>query len=128
MVTTILMAEDDSILREQIAFNFRAGFRMLEADNKDQALSVLKLNLVDIALVDLHLPPKLDGPEEGLELISKISLECPYTFIIAMSGYASEWLAIESLDQGAHYFLPKPIDLQRLRTLIRFFTGHEKIT
>jgi two-component system NtrC family response regulator len=127
MVTTILMAEDDFVLREQLGFNFRGSFRILEADNRDQALGILRSNLVDIALVDLHLPPQLDGPEEGLALISRIAMDCPYTFIIAMSGYASEWLAIESLDQGAHYFLPKPIDLQRLKTLIRFFTGHERV-
>lgn len=122
MRKTILMVEDDTVFRKQLVLYLEDSFRILEAETKEHALELLSANLVDVALIDLHLPPNQDVPDEGLELIREIAQQYPESFVIAISGDTAEAVVSQSLQRGARLFLSKVLDLQKLETVLRALT------
>ncbi|UTA47330.1 sigma-54 dependent transcriptional regulator [Simiduia sp. 21SJ11W-1] len=67
----------------------------------------------DICLTDMRLP---DG--NGIELVKLIQAQCPDTPVAMITAHGNIDTAIESMKAGAFDFLSKPIDIERLRTLV----------
>jgi len=64
-------------------------------------------------LCDLLLPGM-----NGLELLERIMAKDPGTDFILMTGYYSTESAVEAIRKGARDYLPKPLDLTRLRECV----------
>jgi len=68
MKEAVLIIEDDKYLRRQIYWALKDEYRILEADDAVSARKIMdKSSPLDAVLLDLHLPPKPDTPEEGLK-------------------------------------------------------------
>jgi DNA-binding NtrC family response regulator len=67
----------------------------------------------NLALLDLELP---DG--RGLELLPALS-RSRTTEIVFISGHATVSSAVHALKEGASDFLEKPVELRRLRSILR---------
>lgn len=89
------------------------GYMVFTASNGQQGLLRLKEALPDVVFLDISMP-HMDG-SETLRLIREID---PKIQVIIVSGYASESLARDLLDQGAYDFFQKPIDLFQLHHTI----------
>jgi two-component system NtrC family response regulator/two-component system nitrogen regulation response regulator GlnG len=89
------------------------GYTVFTASNGQQGLLRLRENAPDAVFLDISMP-HMDG-SETLRLIRELD---PKIQVIIVSGYASESLARELLDQGAYDFFQKPIDLLQLRQTI----------
>lgn len=89
------------------------GYTVFTASNGQQGLLRLKENTPDVVFLDISMP-HMDG-SETLRLILELD---PRIQVIIVSGYASESLARELLDQGAYDFFQKPIDLLQLHQTI----------
>ena len=89
------------------------GYTVFTACNGQQGLLRLKECTPDVVFLDISMP-HMDGTET-LRLIRELD---PRIQVIIVSGYASESLARELLDQGAYDFFQKPIDLLQLRQTI----------
>lgn len=68
----------------------------------------------DVCLTDLRLP---DG--DGLELIDFIQEHCPEIPVAVITAHGNMEIAIKALKAGAFDFIPKPINIDVLRDLIR---------
>src|SRR5262249_5681557 len=55
----------------------------------------------------------------GLELLAQVRALQRDTLFILMTAYGSVESAVEAMKQGAYDYLPKPIDLKRLRALVQ---------
>src|SRR5262249_43395396 len=55
---------------------------------------------------------------DGMSLIQEIELQHMPVTVIVMTGYASIDVAVESIRSGAFDFLPKPVDVERLKLAI----------
>src|SRR4030095_14723323 len=64
-----------------------------------------------VLLVDLVLP---DG--SGIDLLKELSQTGPQ--VVLITGHASVDTAVEALRTGACDYLPKPLDVSRLRTVL----------
>ncbi|MCC7264017.1 MAG: response regulator, partial [Candidatus Latescibacteria bacterium] len=80
------------------------GYTVYTATNGQQGLLRLKEHLPDVVFLDISMP-HMDG-SETLRLIREMD---PKIQVIIVSGYASERLARQLLDQGAYDFFQKPI-------------------
>ncbi|MBI2502770.1 MAG: response regulator [Candidatus Latescibacteria bacterium] len=89
------------------------GYAVFTACNGQQGLLRLKESLPDVVFLDISMP-HMDG-SETLRLIRELD---PKIQVIIVSGYASERLARELLEQGAYDFFQKPIDLLQLHHTI----------
>ena len=69
-------------------------------------MASIKDNRPDWALIDLKMPGK-----SGLDLIREAKEFQPLLKIVVLTGYGSIATATEAVKLGAHYYLPKPADV-----------------
>lgn len=113
---TILLVEDDAALRRATkAILEEFGYFVLEAEDGNAAVSMMRENLdaVDFVLMDVIMP-NLSGPEAYRE-IRKIK---PEVMVLFTSGYTGDTLARRILDEGL-IVLPKPVAPPELLRKIR---------
>ena len=104
MFDTILIVDDDAALRESLRLVLEAErYSVLEAADGQQALDRLEEHTVDLVLTDLRMPGI-----DGFALIPQLQRRRPGTTIILMSAYATDELALEAIQLGAHDTLTKP--------------------
>lgn len=104
---SIILVDDEDRFRERLARAFsNRGYVVFEAADVDQALEMIKSNNPDWALIDLRMPGK-----SGLDLIREAKEFLPFLKIVVLTGYGSIATATEAIKLGAHYYLPKPADV-----------------
>lgn len=110
--TTILIVDDDRVLRERLARAFRdRGHEVVTAaglaEAEAEAVRVRPMR----AVVDLRMP---DG--SGLELVRALRKLDDGIEIVVLTGYGSIATAIEAIRLGATYYLHKPADADDILT------------
>jgi CheY-like chemotaxis protein len=101
---TVLLVEDEVLVRMMLADQLReAGCRVVEASDADEALLLLRQNLIrpGVVISDIRMPGSMDG----LGLARVIRSECPELKLILISAHHT---SLEELDVDA--FFPKPYD------------------
>jgi DNA-binding response OmpR family regulator len=115
---TILLVEDDPVLRTFLADNLTAdGYELILADGVRDGLRELEYKRPDLAIVDLGLP---DG--SGLDLIARVraadgiaSRLDPALPLVVLSGRTSELDRVRGFERGADDFVIKPFSYPELR-------------
>jgi signal transduction histidine kinase len=97
----------------------RPGLRVLQASSGEEALELLLVNEVALALLDVHMPQM-----DGLELATLIrgserTRSVPLIFLTAAAREPEQFF--RGYDAGAVDFLYKPIDAQVLRSKVNIF-------
>ncbi|MCY7339350.1 MAG: response regulator [Sphingomonas bacterium] len=113
---TILLVEDEAMVRAVAERALtRHGYKVLTANNGEEALERLAVDGDDIALVisDVVMP-LMDGPT----MVREARKAHPDVPILFMSGYAEEQLR-KSIDIDNVGFLPKPFSVQELAEAVR---------
>ena len=104
--TTILVVDDERISR-RVAYRILSeeGYRVLEAENHFEAISVLgqARGRVDLVMIDVVMPGC-----DGVELASQILDEWPDQRILYMSAHPAEVLVRHGLQSLNVPFLAKP--------------------
>ena len=112
---TILVIDDETNLLRFFEYNIKnLGFDVITGESAADFRNLLGQHEYATVLLDLMLP---DG--NGLDLLAevrKIYAELP---IIMITAYGSIDQAVKAIKLGAYEFLPKPIDLDKLNTIIR---------
>lgn len=107
------MVEDEFIIRMMLSENLQAsGYKVTEARDADEALSVLALSIPDLVISDVRMPGSIDGI--GLLLaIKHIYLKLPV--IITSAHFKS----IEAIKAGANGFVTKPYEFASMLMAVR---------
>ncbi len=118
---TILVAEDEGALVTLLRYNLeREGYRVLEAQDGEEALLVAAEEKPDLVLLDWMLP-QLSGIEVCRRLRGR--QETRNVPIIMLTARGEETDRIRGLDTGADDYLTKPFSmtelLARLRAVLR---------
>ncbi len=104
--TTILVIEDDDILRENMAYYLGdCGFRAMTAENGRIGLEVFESERPDLILTDLRMPEV-----DGLDVLRRIGEVSPETPMIVVSGTGRISDSIQALRLGAWDYILKPIE------------------
>lgn len=110
---TVLIIEDDEMLRNGISFVFeKDGFAVLSSSTAEDGLSKYKKNQIDLITLDLGLP---DG--SGIDLCKAIreSSDVP---IIMLTARDLEVDVVSGLMSGADDYITKPFSLSILRAKV----------
>ena len=110
---SILLAEDDLALRKQITFALEKDYKVYEAGNRKAAEEIVLKEHLDLAIIDLGLPPNEQTPEEGLALMNFIS-EKSNAKIIVLTGQKTKEAAKESIKCGTFDYILKPVNVEQL--------------
>jgi DNA-binding NtrC family response regulator len=89
------------------------GYQVRHAHTGAAALGMLRSELFDAALVDIHMPDMT-----GLDLLREIKRHDTSAGVVMMTGYPAISSAIEALREGAYDYLSKPLVLDELRHLM----------
>jgi len=116
----ILVVDDEEIARTNLQYVLKKqGYQVRTAANGLEALEELKKREFDLILTDLKME-KMDG----IQLLESAKRIAPHTQIVLITGFATVSSAVAALKKGAAHYLPKPIDLEELRSTVRQL--HEK--
>lgn len=113
MMPTVLVVDDEAIIRDLCA-RILKDYRVLQAENGQEALQILDREPVDLILVDIMMPIM-----NGLDLLQKVKDENPEQLVIVMTGFADKDIILRALKAHADDFIQKPINLLQLKTAIK---------
>jgi two-component system response regulator RegA len=104
---SILLVDDEDFFRQRLVKAFsKRGYTVFSAANFDEAISEIKENKPEMAVVDLKMPGR-----SGLEIIKAGQNLHPEMSIVVLTGYGSIATATEAIRLGAINYLPKPADV-----------------
>ncbi len=99
-----------------------SGYRVVEAENGEQAVELARSERPDLILMDLSLP-LLDG----LAATRRIRgfAELSHVPVVAVSAHDTADFHAEALAAGCNEYLTKPIDFDELERLLKSFLKSE---
>src|SRR5438874_11505904 len=110
---TVLVVDDEKHTRDGLRRLLENDYDVYVAADIAGATDVLEREQVDLLLTDLRL-----GNEDGMALIDR-ALKMPRPPIcIMMTAYGSVDVAVEAMKRGAYDFVTKPLNLDKVETLI----------
>ncbi|PKK83053.1 MAG: hypothetical protein CVT49_10490 [candidate division Zixibacteria bacterium HGW-Zixibacteria-1] len=92
----------------------RRNMEVITASGGEQALGMLRSELVDIMILDVKMPGM-----DGMEVLRHVKKDFPSVEIILLSGHPSVEAALEGVRLGASEYLKKPPDIDDLTETIR---------
>jgi DNA-binding NtrC family response regulator len=102
---SVLIADDDPGLRESLGEVLgREGWETHLAEDGRQAISVIRVRLVTVALVDMRMPDMT-----GLEALQEMHRIMALLPVIAMTADRDRWVKADLLAAGAFDLLWKPL-------------------
>ncbi|WP_128548631.1 response regulator [Larkinella soli] len=117
----ILIVEDNSLNQALLANLLRKyGLRSEIVDNGRKAVDYLRMNAVDLILMDIQMP-EMDGLTATTLIRGELKLMTP---IVAVTSYPEHEARPRCAQVGMNDFLPKPIQKDQLEeVLARFLPG-----
>ncbi len=114
-MTDVLIVEDDHDLREAICDMLEINdISYLQAENGQQAQSLLQDNQVSLVLSDVQM-----SPGNGYQLLEAVKSAFPGLPLILMTAYGSIPQAVDAIQAGAVDYLVKPFDVSQLVSTLR---------
>lgn len=108
-----VLAEDEALLREQLAELLAAAWPELEivacAEDGKQALHALETVRPDVMFLDIQMPEA-----SGLEVARRASGRCHVVFVTAYDQYA-----VAAFEEGAVDYVMKPLSGARIATAVQ---------
>jgi DNA-binding NtrC family response regulator len=111
---TLLIVDDDRLVRKMLADALRQAFRVLTAEDGPGALEILECEPVDIVISD-HFMPGMSGAE----LLARVATRWPDTLRILTSGAPDPTMAVRAVNLGEVFrILVKPIERDELQLVL----------
>jgi two-component system NtrC family response regulator len=114
----LLIVDDDADLRTQMKWGLTGDYEVLLAEDRPNAMDVVRKEKPAVVTLDLGLPPLPAGVEEGFSTLSDILTDYPGTKVIIITGRAEKEHALRAVGQGAYDFFYKPIDIDELKVVL----------
>jgi DNA-binding response OmpR family regulator len=112
--STILLVDDEDAVQKLLAYPLeRDGFRVLQARDGEEALTMFGGEQVDLVVLDLMLP-KVDG----LEVCKRLRADSDVP-IIMLTARGDELDKVLGLELGADDYITKPFSIREFRSRVR---------
>jgi two-component system cell cycle sensor histidine kinase/response regulator CckA len=121
---TVLVVDDESQVRDVMSRVLTSsGYNVLEVENGNSALNLFRERGKDIDLIVLDVVmPAMGGPETFLRLKEMD----PTVSVLVVTGFTTNGIAHELLDNGADGFVEKPLDLKVFTDKVKELTGRSR--
>jgi len=119
----ILVVDDDNAHRAMLRTLIGGwGYNLDQTDDGAGAIAKVQEQSYDLILMDVRMVKV-----SGLEALQQIKSYNPAIPIIIMTAYSSVETAVEALKKGAHDYLTKPLDFDKLRVTIERAMEHTRL-
>ena len=113
--TTVLVAEDDSLIRGIFVEIVKGeGFNVVEADDGQRALELVTSHKVDMIISDMKMPLM-----SGFDLLVAVKKAHPEIPVTVITGFNSEYREEEALAAGADSYITKPFKVADIAQALR---------
>jgi two-component system response regulator HydG len=120
---TILVVDDDDSHRTMLRTLIGGwGYAVSDADDGSTAIQMVREQSYDLILMDVRMVKV-----SGLEALDEIKAYNPAIPVIIMTAYSSVETAVNALKQGAHDYLTKPLDFEKLKITIERAMEHTRL-
>ena len=112
----VLIVDDHPLMRSGIAGEINAHRDMTvvaEAEDGVSALSLFRAHRPDVTLLDLKMPRM-----GGIELLGQLAEQAQTIAVILVTAQGTIDSAVQAMRMGAYDYITKPIDTNRLRTIL----------
>jgi DNA-binding NtrC family response regulator len=114
---SLLIVDDDPLIRDSLRLALADEFDIHLAEDRSHAIRLFRdtQTAIQLALVDLGLPPTPHRPEEGFRLIAELLAHSPQLKVIALSGQDDQANARHARALGAIEFVAKPCSPETIK-------------
>lgn len=114
-VKTVLVVDDEELLRNAIVFQFkREGFNVVSASNGTEAFEIIKTTHIDAVVSDIQMPGG-----NGIELLKNVKdFNANIPVLVFITAFA-DITESEAYDLGANAIFTKPFDRKTLVSCIK---------
>ncbi len=118
----VLIVDDEQVHRYMLASMLSDwGWSCQEADDGATAVEAVRQGPFDAILMDVRMTTM-----DGMEALQKIHAINPAIPVVIMTAFSSVDSAVDAIKQGAHDYLTKPLDFDRLRQTLEIAMGHRQ--
>ncbi len=122
--SSILIVDDEDLIRISLQRLLRQqGFTVSTAGTALEALQRFEADRPEIVILDIRLPDS-----NGLQLLRTLKENRPSVAVIMITANPEIQNSVEAMKSGAYDFLEKPIDLERLRSIINSLKRDRVVT
>lgn len=112
---SILIVDDEANIRKTLSYCLtKEDHTVIAVSNSADAVEEAKRRFFDLAFVDLKL-----GKEDGMDLISLLLSDSPWTKLVVITAHASIESAVEAMRRGVTDYIAKPFTPDQVRLLTR---------
>jgi class 3 adenylate cyclase len=124
-MNSLMVVDDEEGVRRSLKKVLeRDGYRIILAENGEEALSIVRSDSRDIeTVISDYRMPGMDGLETLIE-IGRLNAEITR---IMLTGYATMASAIEAVNEGIDGFLTKPFENDELRAKVREYSIKKRL-
>ncbi len=116
----VLIVDDERVHRFMLHSMFTEwGWEAEEADDGSTAVAAVEEGPFDAILMDVRMTTM-----DGMEALKRIHALNPAIPVVIMTAFSSVDSAVAAIKQGAHDYLTKPLDFDRLQTTLEVAMGH----
>jgi len=120
---SILIVDDDKTHRIMLRTMLSEwGWSISEADDGSTAVQAVQETPFDAVLMDVRM-----ARMDGMTALKKIHTYNPAIPVVIMTAYSSIDSAVEAIKQGAHDYLTKPLDFERLKLTMDSALEHRQV-
>lgn len=110
---TILIVDDEEVIREFLSEVLADDFDISTATDGDEAIAQLRATRYDLVITDMKMERV-----QGEEVVKFAKQTYPDTEVIVISGYSSLYSVSQTVNSGAFAFLSKPFSIKELLSTI----------
>jgi YesN/AraC family two-component response regulator len=113
MIKKILIVDDNEDLRSDLA-DFLNDYEVVQASSGESAIKIIqKANEIALVILDVVMQGM-----NGLEALQRIKATDPNLAVVILTGFSSKDVAIKALKAQADDYIEKPIDLEKVRSIV----------
>ncbi len=122
-MSTILLVDDKNSMRKVLRQTLESDQKtILEAEDGEKALEIIKTKHVDVVMTDIKMP-RLDGMTL-LKMIKELDTEI---VVIIMTAYGTIETAVEAMKLGAYDYITKPFSTEQVKLTVEKAIERQKL-
>ncbi len=110
----VLIVDDEKTVRYAFKRTFEDEYEILEAENGEEALSILKRDIPDVILMDIRMPVM-----DGLTALRTIKQRSSDIQVVLMTAYTDTGTAMQAMKEGAFDYVIKPFENAEIRQVLQ---------
>jgi DNA-binding response OmpR family regulator len=114
----ILIVDDDEAITQQLYWTLTDEYDVVTANDISTAIRRATFYKPDISILDLQMPPDVNAPTMGLQLIGFIKGHLPNSRVLIMSSNDQTEVQRACFEAGADEFFDKPFEIKDLLATI----------